>query len=241
MVNTVLFDLDGTLLPMDLEEFIQHYFHAIKKAFASSKWDSEILLAGIWEGTNAMLANDGKFTNETIFWNAFTKKSGIKKEEIAVAFETFYDHEFKSVEKVTSKNENMIKAVKILKQKGYRLVVATNPLFPQVAVKERLSWAGLNVNDFDLLTSFETFHYCKPNPKYFEEVLEKLHLHKEECMMVGNDSLEDGVMETLGVPVYLIEDHLIHRDDTALTSYWHGSSDAFLIYVNAMKDLTKER
>ena len=54
------------------------------------------------------------------------------------------------------------------------MVAATNPLFPKVATMNRLRWAGFDPEDFALFTTYEHYHYCKPNPAYYTEVLASL-------------------------------------------------------------------
>ena len=51
-------------------------------------------------------------------------------------------------------------------------------------------WAGLKPEDFELYTTYENTGYCKPNPKYYQDILERLDLTAQECMMVGNDIYE---------------------------------------------------
>ena len=55
----------------------------------------------------------------------------------------------------------------------------------------RIRWAGIDAEDFEVITTYETYHYCKPNPKYFQEVMEEFGLNPKECLMVGNDVQED--------------------------------------------------
>ena len=94
--------------------------------------------------------------------------------------------------------------------------------------------AKLNEADFDLVTTYDNCHYTKPSIGYFNEVLEKIGEDTSHCLMVGIDTFEDGVIETIGVPLYLVKDYLIHRDDTPLTSTYVGTSDEFLSFVKAM-------
>jgi len=73
--------------------------------------------------------------------------------------------------------------------KGWRLVVATNPIFPRTAIVQRLVWAGFPADEvpFDLIPSYETFHFAKPNPAYFTEVLAQLGAPSQPAIMIGND------------------------------------------------------
>lgn len=67
-ITTVLFDLDGTLLPMDQEVFVKAYFGSLAKKLAPHGYDPQTLIAGIWEGIAAMVKNDGSKTAEEAFW-----------------------------------------------------------------------------------------------------------------------------------------------------------------------------
>lgn len=235
-MNTILFDLDGTLLSMDLEEFTQRYFGLIDNCFKDTKYDSKQLVKAIYAGTSAMMKNDGSQTNAEIFWKTFEQVSGISKDEIENDFENFYQHDFQKIEDTVKVNPAIVEAIDILKQKGYRMICSTNPLFPSIASHSRLRWSGVDTYAFDYVTTFEDFHYCKPNPQYFEEVIEKYNVDRDNCIMVGNDAQEDGAIQALNIPLYLINDHLINRNDAPITADWCNDSKAFLELVKTFEN-----
>ncbi|NBK97455.1 MAG: HAD family hydrolase [Erysipelotrichia bacterium] len=237
MIKTILFDLDGTLLPMDLDAFIKVYFQALQIKFAKLGYDHELILKGVIAGTKAMIKNDGSMRNEEVFWQTFTQVTNISKKACEHDFEAFYKDEFVLLGKHTSQSNNMCEALKLLSEKGYRLLLTTNPMFPKMAVEERVRWAGVDASLFSMMTSYEYCHYTKPNIHYYEEVIQKENLKVEECMMVGNDTIEDGVIESLGIPLYLVEDHLINRNNDPIRSTWHGTSESFLTFVKALPSL----
>ena len=230
-MKTILFDLDGTLLPMDVEAFTQFYFQRLMVKMSSVGYDGKMILKAVGAGSIAMVKNDGKRSNEEVFWETFTALTKINRNEIEDTFYQFYTHEFNDIGKDTLRSQNMIDAVKLLKEKGYRMHLATNPLFPSIATEERIQWAGLDINDFESVTTYEYCSFSKPNIEYYKEILEKHHLDPQDCIMVGNDTEEDGVVEKLGIPLYLIEDYIINRTNEPLKSYWHGSSQEFLEIV----------
>lgn len=78
MIKMILFDLDGTLLPMDQEIFIKAYFSGIANKFVNYGYEPNMLIASIWEGTKAMIKNDGSKTNEEVFWDCFAYMFGEK-------------------------------------------------------------------------------------------------------------------------------------------------------------------
>ena len=223
MIKAVLFDLDGTLLPMDMEIFTKSYFKELCKKMLPYGYQPEKLVESIWTGTTAMVKNDGKQTNEVAFWNKFKEIYGEKALEHMPVFEDFYANEFNKAKDVCGYNEEAHKTVKAIKNAGYRLVLATNPIFPDIATDNRIKWAGLDRRDFELVTTYENSKYCKPNIHYYRELLAKLDLKPEECIMVGNDVNEDLIAEELGMAVFLLTDCLINKDNKNIDDYAKGS------------------
>ena len=147
MFQTILFDLDGTLLPMDQEIFTQDYFRRLAAKLAPRGYDAKKLIDAIWAGTAAMVKNDGSCTNEEAFWRTFSQLMGPQVLEDKPLFEEYYRVEFQQVAKVCGCNPKAKETIERLKRKGYRLALATNPLFPLVGVESRMAWAGLNPAD----------------------------------------------------------------------------------------------
>ena len=102
------------------------------------------------------------------------------------------------------------------KEKGYNLILATNPIFPRIATLNRIKWAGLDPNDFMYISTYENSHYSKPSIKYYEEILNKLNLNKEECLMIGNDTSEDYVITNLDIPCIILKENLINKNNLDL-------------------------
>ena len=140
--------------------------------------------------------------------------------------------EFQKAKEDCGFTEKAALTVRKLKEKGFSLVLATNPLFPAVATESRVKWAGLSVDDFLLYTTYENCHYCKPNPKYYEELTKRLSLDPKECLMVGNDVEEDMIAETLGMRVFLLTDCLINKRNVPIDRYPHGGFDELLAFLN---------
>lgn len=221
-VKAVLFDLDGTLLPMDQDVFVKAYFKGIAQRLARIGYDPEKLIGAIWQGTGAMIKNDGSKTNEEAFWECFSHIYGEDKREDEPYFEDFYRCDFDKVREVCGFNENAKKIVDMLKEKGIRRVLATNPIFPAIATESRIRWAGLSPSDFELYTTYENIGYCKPNPEYYKEILRRLSLNADECVMIGNDVSDDMVAQELGIKTFLLTDNLINKENTDIAIYPHG-------------------
>ena len=211
MIKTVLFDLDGTLLPMEQEVFVKDYLNRLAMYMASYGYDPKNLAAAVMDGVVAMVKNDGSKSNEQVFWALFSEKFGKEVLNDIPKFEEFYRTEFQKASASCGFKPEAKEIVEFIKNRGFRVVLATNPLFPQIATYSRIRWAGLEPEDFEFVTTYENSSYCKPNPDYFKQILEKLELKAEECVMVGNDSKEDTVPASLGMQVFLLTDCLIDK------------------------------
>lgn len=235
-MKTVLFDLDGTLLPMDIEDFTKRYIGSIVEFMYKHNRDGKAIANAVYKGVVAMAKNTGAQTNEEAFWEAFKEETGIEQREIEDDFMTYYETVFDCVD-TGEKNFNMIEAVKVLKEKGYKLYLTTNPIFPSIATQKRMKWAGLNKDDFEIVTTYEDFYHTKPNTAYYQEVIDRCGLDIHECMMVGNDVKEDGVAETMGIPVYLVDDCLLNKYNLDINTSYLGSSLKFLEFVKQLPEI----
>ena len=230
MVDTILFDLDGTLLPMNTEEFIKKYFGALSEKLKDYFTAGEISKA-IWTSTSAMIQNlDAEKTNQEVFFEVFSSQVEPDIKTLLPIFDDFYENEFIQLQKGIDAEDSMVKSIKVLKEKGYDLIIATNPLFPLVAVEERIKWAGLDQNDFSFITSYESMHYCKPQIEFYEEVLKMTNKKPSQSVMVGNDVAEDMIIKDLGVKTYLIEDHIIGNLSNKDQIDQHGNYQDFYEY-----------
>lgn len=221
-IKAILFDLDGTLLPMDQDIFVKDYFGRLARYLAPHGVDPERLIPSIWQGTGAMVKNDGGATNEERFWAVMDKVYGEGIREKEPIFERFYHEEFDKVSASCGHDKDAAPTVARLKAMGYRLILATNPIFPAIATQKRARWAGLDLSDFELVTTYENSVHSKPNLDYYRDILRECNLSAEECLMVGNDVGEDMIAEELGMSVYLVTRDLINRSGKDITGYTQG-------------------
>lgn len=231
MIKAVLFDLDGTLLPMDEEYFKKIYFGAVYKKIAYLGYTLDELLKVIWYGTKAMILNDGSQTNEELFWKKFIEVHPDRLEENKENFVDFYSNIFPTLGHTCGYQPLAKDFIKALKDKGYDVIIASNPIFPLVATKARIKWAGCNPDDFKYITAYENSRFSKPNLKYYEEVLEKTGFKPDEVIMVGNDVREDMIVNKLGIDSYLITDCLLNLDNEDINKYKHGNFEEVMNLV----------
>ena len=120
------------------------------------------------------------------------------------------------------------------KENGYKVIAATNPIFPKPATYKRLEWAGLNPEDFEYITVYDNSSSCKPNLLYFKDLCEKCSISPKESLMVGNDVDEDLCSAELGFDTFLITDCIINRNDKDYSSYKNGSFEDFYNYLTTL-------
>lgn len=225
MTDIVLLDLDGTLLPMDQEIFTKEYFKRLAAKLAPHGYDPEKLVSAIWDGTSAMVSNDGSCSNEEAFWKRFSKIFGDRALSDKKIFDEYYEKEFQEVAECCGFNPKAAETVRRLKKAGYRVALATNPIFPAAATESRIRWAGLSPEDFEYYTTYENTGYCKPNAEYYLEILKKLGAEAERCLMVGNDVEEDMAAASTGMKVFLLTDCLLNKKSKDITSFPQGGFD----------------
>ena len=226
MINTILFDLDGTLLQFTQKAFIDNYFAKLGKVFAGLGMDTEKSVKAVWAGTKAMFLNDGSRTNHEQFWSTFAEHTGLsgnKLNAVESACDSFYMNEFDSIKSILATNDIPKRLVHTLKSKGYSLVLATNPLFPECAVTTRSRWTGLETDDFDYVTHYKNCSYCKPNLGFYRDIFEKIQKQPKQCLMVGNSPVEDMSVCELGAETFLVIDCLENETNANITEFRQGS------------------
>mgnify|MGYP000894727250 FL=1 len=211
MIKHLLFDLDGTLLPIDLDFFFRDYLLTLSNKFdqtINQKEFMEKLLAS----TMVMIENkDQNLTNEKVFWNDFPIRIGFPRSELEPIFLSFYYNEYRQLGCNLPPAPRVRKTLECTLKMGFTITIATNPIFPEYALIERLSWINCHDLPFQMVTSMENMHFCKPNPEYYQEIIDLLGVKEEECLMIGNDVEEDLIASLLGIKTCLVTDRLISR------------------------------
>ena len=240
MIDTILFDLDGTLLNFTQEAFIRAYFAEITKTFVKLDLDPEASVKAVWVGTKAMMLNDGSKLNAQRFWRGFADYLGLTEEKCGIveaACDAFYSNEFNAVKSILAPNDVSKRLVRTMASKGYNVVLATNPLFPECAVESRLGWVGLQLGDFQLITHYKNSTYCKPNPGYFREIFAKIEKTPEKCLMAGNNPTEDMAAGDLGTETFLVTDCLENESGADVTMFRQGTLAELEAYLTSLPDI----
>lgn len=233
-MNTVLFDLDGTLLPMDQELFIKSYFKSLDDTFSGMFNEPSAFRTAMWLAINNVLKNDGSMSNKDRFNISFTGFSGVDPSELENEFNYYYDNNFKNLDGIKAPDPLAAECVRTLRAKGYSIVLATNPVFPRVATLKRIGWAGLCEEHFDHITTYENSSYCKPDLKYYTEILSSIGREASQCLMVGNDVREDMCAAKLGIDTFLLNSYVINPDGEDMTQFRTGGLNQLLSYIKGL-------
>jgi FMN phosphatase YigB (HAD superfamily) len=242
MINTILFDLDGTLLQFSQKAFIDAYFTELGKVFTRLGMDAGPSVKAVWAGTKAMVLNDGSRTNAERFWAAFAGHMDLADDKLRVieaACDAFYSNEFDTVKSIIAPQDISKRLVRSMAAKGYTLVLATNPLFPACGIVTRLKWAGLGPQDFALVTHYKNSTFCKPDPGYYREVFSKIGKSPEQCLMAGNNPAEDMCAGALGAETFLVTDCLENETCADISAFRHGALGDLEEYLTSMPDISR--
>jgi FMN phosphatase YigB (HAD superfamily) len=193
MIKAVLLDLDDTLLGNPTERFVRDYLAALAQ-FLTDRLGIENIMASILASTQAVITSqDPRRTNQEVFYATLASVMPLDRELFDRAVEAFYREAYPALQTITQRRPIARRLIEWLIVHGYRLVVATNPLFPLVAVAQRLDWAGIPTGEFpfQLVTTLENMHFTKPHPEYYEEILARVGLQADEAILVGDDWKND--------------------------------------------------
>lgn len=207
MTLTLLLDLDDTLLQNDMGTFIPAYLQALSKCLAE-KVSPDHFVKQLMRATQIMVANDRPDrTLKEVFDQTFYPALGLEESQVHHEIEDFYQNHFTQLQGLTRPMPGAVELLNEALMRNYDLILATNPLFPLLANLHRLKWAGLGdtIPLFRIIASYETFHFAKPNPAFFTELLAQDGWREQGALMVGND-LEMDILPArkIGIQTFLV-------------------------------------
>ncbi len=209
MLSAVLFDLDGTLLDIDLDSFFEEYFSALGPVLAEAlgnRVSAEEGLSAVMAGTQAMMRPHPGTTNAAVFNARFHELTGadLDLDEYAAPLERFYAEVFPGLRGRMGPMPGAREAVRTALGLGLRVAIATNPIFPRSAIEERMRWANVADLDVHFVTSYENTHATKPLGAYFAETAEQLGVTPHRCLMVGDDRSLDMPAADIGMRTFYV-------------------------------------
>lgn len=207
LIRGVLFDLDGTLLDIDIDEFLSRYFASLEVAvegFLDGSTDPGAIMQSIMASTAAMMRPHSGATNQATFYAEFKRLTGLDLTEHWDVFERFYTDVFPDLRGSLGPAPGARAALETARHCGCKVAIATNPIFPRLAIEHRLSWAGFEAHEADVITDYETMCACKPSPEYFRQTATMLGVEPADCLMVGDDRHLDLAAGDIGMRTFYV-------------------------------------
>ncbi|MFX1375353.1 MAG: HAD family hydrolase [Promethearchaeota archaeon] len=224
-IKTILFDLDGTLLDIELDKFVSQYVNLLAQRVAHlippKKFIPKIL-----EASRAVEKNNGQYSNEEVFENIFFPVGGYSREEIQPFFDEFYKNDFPELRQYARRKPTARKVVQTAFDKGFKVVIATTPLLPATAIEQRLEWAGVKDFPYHLITTLENSYSSKSisNLLYYEQILDRIGNPAESCLMVGDEE-KDIISARLGIHTFLVNSPFTKLNINIPEPNYRGSLD----------------
>lgn len=210
----IMTDLDNTLLPLVTQEtFVRIWYRDVARKLLEHGLDPSTSVYAMNDGCRAMIFNKGVKPNIDVFYDIACERSGFSREQLEPILNDYYRTTFANVREIARENPYAPEIVRLMREKADYAVIATMPLFPYEACDMRMRWVGIRADQFDMVTTCDYSSYCKPNPRYYAQILEDFGVKPQEALMIGNDVRED--MEPcakLGIDVFLVEDYMITHD-----------------------------
>lgn len=238
MFEAVLFDLDGTLLDIDMDFFLPQYFGEMGRMAAQRGCcDPQLLVDQILRSTEVMIQDsDPASSNEEVFMEHFFRSLDTDEEQMRAFFAEFYRVGFPRLHKFSRPFQGVPEMMARLFTRDYKIVIATNAVFPTPAIQARLEWAGIGEFSYALLTCYENMHFCKPHVQYYQEIADTIGVEPSRCLMVGNDTGEDLIASKTGMKTFLVEDRMIDRGGNTHKPDWRGKLIDLYRFFDEMAD-----
>ncbi|MBG0787136.1 MAG: HAD family hydrolase [Anaerolineaceae bacterium] len=202
---TILSDLDDTLFSLNMDQFFPKYFIGLGNALNDLGSNKSIQKQVSFAVTQMESNQDpGKLLSD-IFADNFYAPLGTTEAAHKETILNYYKEEYPKLKPLTSFRPEALELVDWCKQQHINIAIATNPVFPEVATRERILWAGLKPESFPYFTTYEHFHFTKPHMTYYAECLGRLGWPEGKIVMIGDDPMRDiEPMQALGFPTFQI-------------------------------------
>lgn len=232
-IRAVLFDLDGTLIDVDMQLFIPAYLRRLAdrlEPHAAPRQTLRTLNAAVM----AMLGKtDGEHSLEELLRIMLANELQLDWADYQAGLAACCDNDLEALRPLVRPHPLARALVEACLSRGWRVALATNPVFPRAVIDARLVWGGLDDLPFQPVTSYETSRLCKPHSGFFTDLLGELDLPPQACLMIGNDTLHDLSAGRAGLATCLLTTWRIDRASPSFPADWEGSHEALLQQLRA--------
>lgn len=199
MLKAVIFDMDDTLLSINLSAFMAVLVRDESSLIAQIGRRSPFSVLAAYSHALLVLNQAGRGderTNRELFDAIIRERTGVDLADPVVG--EAIDYFERAV--LPKKNDCIIaakpmpgalEALDEIRSRGLRCALFTNPSFSRSCIGCRMGWAGITDEPFELVTVMENSRHCKPDAAYYLEGLKTMGLDPSEVLMVGNDPRRD--------------------------------------------------
>lgn len=236
MAPTLLIDLDETLLGNEMGTFLPAYLDAVGRYFDSYA-PNEAFVAELVNSTRRMAGNNRPDRSlKQIFDSTFYPALNLEEADLRESMVAFYREVFPGLRRLTETFPEAIQVIQAAVERGYEIAIATNPLFPRAAILQRMEWAGVSpeMPVIRLISSYEDFHFAKPNPAYYAEILARLGWPEGPVVMVG-DNFENDIQPArrLGLAAFWVDRAAPLTENGAIAHPAGGTLSEFIPWLDA--------
>jgi FMN phosphatase YigB (HAD superfamily) len=232
-IRAALFDLDGTLIDVDMQQFVPAYLRRLAGRLAAYA-DPQLTVRTLHAAVMSMLdGTAGDCSLEELLRTTLAEQLQLDWPDYQSGLAAFCREDLDELRPLVKPHPLARALVESCLARGWRVALATNPIFPRALIEARLAWGGLGDLPFQPVTSYETCRHCKPHAGFFTDLLTELDLEPPACLMVGNDTLHDLAAARYGLPTCLLTTWRIDRPGSGVPADWEGEHHALLELLRA--------
>ncbi len=229
--KAILFDLDGTLLQVEMRHFIPRYIAGFHNC-CGDLIDFEPLQRAMRSGIRLLLETvDGSQSNEDRLFAFVAAQLEVNEHLLRERFARFLQTGLAELSDAVLPIAETPFLLEHCRKAGMPLVLATNPVFPRALIEARCRWAGIDLDVFAFLTCFENSRHCKPQSGYFRDIAAELKVEPEACLMIGNDTSHDLAATEAGMTTWLVDSFLLEREGPSWEPDFRGDHRQLLTYL----------
>jgi|SRR6056297_400956 len=234
-IEAILFDLDGTLLRVQMEHFIPRYVERLA-AYCSPHIKPRRFSRAMLDAIRQLITEegDGHVSNEQRLFALLKQQLGIAETLVLESLAHYAEHHLDELQHLIHPIPLAQQIVKDCHRRAIPMVLATNPVFPRFMIEARMAWAEVDLGLFRHLTSYENSRFCKPQAGYFAEIAALLNVPPERCLMVGNDSSHDLAAAAVGMQTFLVDTWLVERNEKKWPIHYRGDHRALQQFLEQL-------
>ena len=191
---TVIFDLDGTLV--DTAPDLMHAHNHVMRKFGYRTKSLDELKSAVGQGAGVMIGR-------SIWSQAKKELTSINEKIKSDMTDEFISYYGKNILNESTLVRGVANFLNWCKKKNISMAVCTNKT-EHLAV-DLLKKIGI-YHYFEYVAGYNTFEYCKPDPRHITSIIEILNGDKKKSVMIGDSESDANAAKAAEIPMILLED-----------------------------------